>query len=202
VVLVVTGKKKRSRNWKTRSMALSTRKCLPKPLLSLVCLAYNYRNLERKIRMHNQCSLAWAQLLHLLLCLGMAFLLPFQVSIQAILQILQSWQRCWAKLDCHLHHQLARARYHNYLVCFHQGFHHLLDFPLDFHPHHRVWVLLLSKFLAWEEVRVRIGRSRSSQVAGVSGGEDRCRVRKRVCRWSRGRGNILVRDDKGKGQNV
>jgi hypothetical protein len=50
---------------------------------------------------------------------------------------------------------------------------------------------------------MRIERaSRSLRVVGVFGGEGRCRVRKRVCRWSRGRGNILGRDEAVSGDKM
>jgi hypothetical protein len=42
--------------------------------------------------------------------------------------------------------------------------------------------------------------SRRNRVVGVLGGEDRCQVRKRVCRWSRERGSILVQDESGQGK--
>ena len=44
--------------------------------------------------------------------------------------------------------------------------------------------------------------SRRSRVVGVSEGEDRCQVRKKVCRWSRERESILVQDEVDLGQNV
>jgi hypothetical protein len=136
--------------------------------------------------------------------LGTVCLLLCLVSTQATLQILPSWQRCWAKLGYHLHHLLVLAKYHRFLECCRLAYYRPLDFLVGSRLRRRGWgwvLLLLSRFLEWqvEGVRARTRRSRRLRVVEVFGGEDRYRVRKRVCRWSRGRGSTPERGDAVKG---
>jgi hypothetical protein len=122
-------------------------------LPSLVCLAYSYRSLERRITVRNQYSLAWAQLPPLHRCLGTVSLLLFPASILATLQTLQNWQRCWAKLDYLRRRQSMLARCHKFQACYLQVFHHLPDFLLDFRLHRQGWALpqvCRSRFRVWE----------------------------------------------------